>query len=126
MTMQPRLIECSIESDSHSGPLRRVDGKWVCQEHWAAEQGIEVKKAKGRDVTCPKCGQVLMTKFRGGRISITSMTMKGKTAILTCDCGYEKVIRNPFGGRPQSRDEMAFARLKEESKKREEAKNGSP
>ena len=52
--------------------------------------------------------------------------MKELIKKLTCDCGYKKVVQNPFGGKPQSRDEAAFARLQNESKKKQEVEDGSP
>jgi len=117
------VIKCSRKSKSHSGPLRKIDGQWVCQECWAKENNIEVKKSPGRPTLCPKCGEVLMTRFRGGGISITSLSTKGRKATLKCKCGYEKTIPNPFGGR-MSRDEVARQRLRSEArhKKRAETK----
>jgi len=105
-------IKCSIEAKTHSGSLRRNGDGYVCQECWAREYGIERKEAKGRPTLCPKCGKVLMTRFRGGKVSISSMNMQGGKAALKCECGYEKVVSNPFSGRKQSRDEIAFEKLK--------------
>ena len=99
-------IKCSREGEHHGGPLRKVDGQYVCQECWAKEQGIEVKQAKGRPVVCPSCGEVLMTRFRGGKININSLSMKGTRAILSCKCGYKKSVNNPFG-KTVNRDEAA-------------------
>jgi len=104
------VTKCSKEADHHGGPLRRVSDEYVCQECWAKEKGIELKHSKGRAVTCPDCGEVLMTKFRGGKMSITSLSMKGSKAILTCKCGYKKTIPNPFS-KSVNRDEAARQRV---------------
>jgi len=112
-------IQCSREAESHAGALRKVDGQWVCQQCWAEEQGIEVKKSPGRSVLCPRCGEVLMTRYRGGKISISSMSMKGGKATLTCKCGYEKTIRNPFGG-TRDRNEAARQRLQSEARRKKQ------
>ena len=111
------VIKCSREAEKHGGPLRKVGDGYVCQVCWDEEHGIERKEAKGRPVLCPKCGAELMTRFRKGRVSIKSLSMKGGTAILECDCGYKKTVQNPFGGR-QNRDEVARQRLRSESRKR--------
>ena len=110
-------ISCSREAESHGGPLRKIDGQYVCQDCWAKEQGIDIKKSAGRPVLCPRCGEVLMTRFRGGRINLKSMSMKGNKAVLKCSCGYEKTVPNPFGGR-QNRDEVARRRLQSEARQR--------
>ena len=52
-----------------------------------------------------------MTRYRGGGVSIKSLNTNGRKATLKCKCGYEKTIRNPFGGR-MSRDEVARQRLR--------------
>lgn len=111
------VIQCSREAESHSGPLRKVDGQWVCQQCLAEEQGIEVKKSPGRPVLCPRCGETLMTKYRGGRVSIKSLSMRGKKAELTCKCGYKKTIKNPFGG-TRDRNEAARQRLQFEARQK--------
>ena len=111
------VIQCSREAESHGGPLRKIDGQYVCQDCWANEQGIDVKKSPGKSTICPRCGEVLMTRFRGGRINLKSMSMKGNKAVLRCSCGYKKTIPNPFGGR-QNRDEVARRRLQAEARQR--------
>ena len=111
------LIKCSRESDRHSGPLRKINGEWVCQECWARENNIKPREPKGRPVICPDCGEILMTRYRGGKISISSISMQGNKATLKCGCGYEKKVDNPFGRR-QNRDGAAFAKLRAESHKR--------
>jgi len=100
------VIKCSREGEHHGGPLRRIEGQYVCQQCWAKEQGIELKRAKGRTIICPDCGEVLMTRFRGGKVNITSLSTKGGKAILGCKCGYKKTILNPFS-KPVNRDEAA-------------------
>jgi len=111
------VIQCSREAESHGGPLRKVDGQYVCQQCLAGEQGIEIKKSAGRPVLCPKCNEPLMTRYRGGRISISSMSMKGGKATLTCKCGYKKTIKNPFGG-TQDRNVAARLRLQSEARRK--------
>jgi len=64
------VLKCSREAKSHSKSLRKIDGQWVCQECWTKENNIEVKKSPGRPTLCPRCGEVLMTRYRGGKISI--------------------------------------------------------
>jgi len=98
-------IQCSQEADHHNGTLRKDGIGYICQECWAGRQGIELKKSQGRPLICPNCGETLMTRYRGGRVSISSMNMKGNTATLTCDCGYKKTVKNPFG-QPQGRDKV--------------------
>jgi len=115
------VIQCSRESESHHGGLRKVNGQWVCQGCWAKEQGIEVKKSPGRPIYCPKCGEVLMTRYRGGGVSIKSLNTKGRKAVLKCECGYGKTIPNPFGGR-MSRDEVARQQLQSEARRKKERK----
>jgi len=110
------LIKCSREAETHGGPLRNINDEWVCQKCYDREHGIERKKAEGRPVNCPKCGAELMIKFRGGRVSISSLSMRGGKGILKCECGYEKVITNPFGGN-MNRDESARRRLREEGRR---------
>lgn len=112
-------IKCGREAETHGGPLRRDGNDWICQECWAKENGIEPRRTSGKQTKCPDCDKVLMTKYRGGKISISNMSMKGSTATLKCDCGYEKTIPNPFGGRPQNRDEVARAKLRREGKVKE-------
>jgi len=109
------VIQCSREAESHGGPLRKIDGHYVCQQCWAKEQGIDVKKSPGKATLCPRCGEVLMTRYRGGGVSISSLNMKGRKAVLKCKCGYEKTIPNPFGGK-MSRDEVARQRLRSEAR----------
>ena len=101
-----KVSECCREAEQHSATLRKVDGQYICQQCWAKERGIELKQAKGRPIVCPDCGEVLMTRFRGGKINITSLSMKGSKSILTCKCGYKKTILSPFS-KPANRDEAA-------------------
>jgi len=111
------VIKCSREAETHSRTLRKDGDSHVCQQCYDKEHGIERIEAKGRPVLCPKCGAELMTRFRKGRVSIKSLSMKGGNAELECGtegCGYKKTIRNPFGGRP-NRDEVARQRLRSES-----------
>ena len=122
------VLECSQNAEKHGGPLRKIDGQYVCQQCWAKERGIELKQAKGRPVVCPDCGKVLMTKFKSGKgeraknsfskrvglarmkppskINITSLSMKGSKTILDCECGYKKTILSPFS-KTVTRDEAA-------------------
>jgi len=111
------VSQCSKKAENHGGPLRKIGSQWVCQECWAKEQGIDVKKSPGKATLCPWCGEVLMTRYRGGKISIKSMGMKGGKATLTCKCGYEKTIKNPFGG-TQNRNVAARQRLQSEARRK--------
>ena len=109
------LIECARCGKPANRNL--PDGTHICHECWAKEKGIELPKSKGREVKCRKCGSVLMTRFRGGKVNIGNMSMHGNTTTLICDCGYRKVIQNPFGRR-QNRDEAARQRLMAESRRK--------
>lgn len=115
-------IKCSRDAEHHSGTLRKDGDGYICQECYDKEHLIERKKSEGRPVRCPKCGETLMTRRRGGGVSITKLSMKGATATLECDCGYRKTIKNPFGEKQQNRDEVAMARLKAEAHKSTEKK----
>lgn len=108
-------VQCRREAESHGGPLRKIDGAYVCQQCSDKEHGIERKKAKGKPLLCPNCGIELMTRYRKGGISVKSLSTRGNKAILKCECGYEKVIKNPFGGNA-SRDEAARRRLISEAR----------
>ena len=110
-------IQCSREAESHRGGLRMVRGEWVCEQCWALENGRELKKGAGRPVLCPWCGEELMTRHRGGGISIKSLSTRGQKAVLTCECGYEKTIKNPFGG-TRDRNEAARQRLQSEARRK--------
>lgn len=115
------VIKCSREAESHRGGLRRIHGKMVCEQCYARENGRDLKKGAGRPVLCPRCREPLMTRYRGGGVSVKSMSMRGRKVILTCSCGYKKTIKNPFGG-PSDRNEAARQRLQSEaSRKSQEA-----
>jgi len=105
------VLTCSREAPSHRGGLMLVRGECVCQECHARENGRELKKGAGRPVNCPRCGGELMTRHRGGGISISSLSTRGQKAILTCECGYQKTIKNPFGG-ARDRNEAARQRMR--------------
>lgn len=94
-----------------------VRGEWVCEQCWAQENGRELKKGAGRPVLCPRCGEELMTRHRGGGISIKSLSTRGQKAVLACECGHEKTIKNPFGG-PSDRNVVAFQRLQSEARRK--------
>jgi len=113
------VIKCSREAESHRGGLRLVRGEYVCEECYARETGRELKKGAGRPVLCPRCGEELMTRHRGGGVSIKSMSMLGNKAVLTCECGYKKTIKNPFGG-TRDRNEAARQRLQSEARRKHE------
>jgi len=118
------VLKCSKEAESHAEPLRKIDGQWVCQQCWAKENNIDVKKSPGKATLCPRCGEVLMTRYRGGKISIRSMSMKGGKTTITCECGFEKTIRNPFGG-TRDRNEAARLRLQSEAGRRRKTQHKS-
>lgn len=113
------VIKCSREAESHRGGLCKVRGEHVCQQCLAREEGREFKKGAGRPVLCPQCGESLMTRYRGGGVSITSLSMRGSKAELTCECGYKKTIKNPFGG-PRDRNVAARQRLQSEARRNKE------
>jgi len=118
-------IKCSREAETHSGPLHRVGDEWVCQQCFDKQHGIVRREVKGRPITCPKCGAVLMTKFRGGKINIGNIRMIGNKTILTCDCGYEKVIDNPFGGSKHGKEVALYNAKEMERKAKKESESGS-
>jgi len=109
------LIKCARCDNSASRKLE--DGTDGCHECWAKEKGVVLPKSKGRPVRCPKCGNVLMTRFRGGKVNIGNMSLQGDTATLDCECGYKKRVKNPFGGR-RNRDEAARQTVMRESRKK--------
>ena len=111
------VIQCSREAESHRGGLCIVHGEYVCQQCLAKENGRELKRGAGRPVKCPRCGETLMTRHRGGSVSINSLSTRGKKAVLTCECGFEKTIKNPFGG-PSDRNVAARQRLQSEARRK--------
>jgi len=111
------ILKCSREAESHRGGLRKVRGEMVCEQCYAKENGYELKKGAGRQTLCPRCGEPLMTRYRRGGVSIKSLSTRGRKAILTCECGYEKTIKNPFGG-PSDRNEAARQRLQSEARRK--------
>jgi hypothetical protein len=54
-----------------------------------------------REILCAECGRVLLERKRNGAVSAKTMKVSGNTAVLTCDCGYTKTIKNPFMGAPR-------------------------
>ena len=98
---EPRALTCF--KCGKGGTLRKfTDDRMVCQECYAKDAGIEVRHSKGRPIKCPDCGADLMTRFRKGRVSISTIETRGNTAVLKCKCGYRKSIRNPFSSRGES------------------------
>ncbi len=118
--MKPRLIknpmalQCHrlLESgQEHGGTLRRDGTKYICQECYDREQGIEVKRSLGREKHCSQCGELIYTRFRNGKINVASVSMKaGKPCCPKC----QTIIGgpNPLGKTP-SRDELAREALRE-------------
>lgn len=76
-----------------------------------------------------------MTKFRHGKVSITSLSMRDGKQVLTCKCGYEKVVRNIFSRPPAGsvkalqswkRGEQQAKKEREESLKEQQAIEAVP
>lgn len=123
-----RVVSCTRElkaGEWHGGPIRHVDGQPVCTECWMRQRGVEPRRSKGRPVLCPKCGEVLMTRFRGGRVNIGSMrTGPGGTATLVCQkCGHEKRVRSPFG--QPGREQLAAAKLRSQAIRAQKEQNNA-
>jgi len=111
-------IKCDKEAEKHSGTLRKDGDGHICQSCYDEEHGIERKESEGRQITCPNCGKILMTRYRGGKVSIGSMKMTGSKATLVCECGYKKIVDNPFGGRASGKDKaLQLAKTAEKKRK---------
>ena len=118
-------IQCCAAAKNHGGPLIKVaDGQYMCQSCIARKTGKEVKGSQHGQVRCPNCGEVLMTKHRGGGVGITSMTMRGGVTVIECKCGYKKRISSPFGS-PKGRDK-ALQQFRELERKAKEAEGKPP